>query len=61
MTTRMHPMFVELFLDPPGDLDDEDEARRVRARRARRATRRQVVRASSRGANPPAGAARQRG
>jgi hypothetical protein len=57
----MDPLFVELFLDPPDDLGDEDEARRSRARRARRGTRRQAVRASSRGAQPPAGAGRCRG
>ncbi len=61
MTTRMHPLFVELFLDPPDDLGDEDEARRARARRARRGMRRQAVRASTRGAQPSAGAARRRG
>lgn len=61
--TRMHPMFVELFIDPPDDLSDEDEARRARARRARarRSVRRQAVRASSRGVQPRAGAGRQRG
>jgi hypothetical protein len=54
----MHPLFVELFIDPPDDLDDEDEARRAGARRGMR---RQTVRTSSHGAQPRAGAARQRG
>lgn len=57
MTTRMHPKFAELFLDPPDDLSDEVEARRARAPGARR----QAVRASSRRAQSPADAARPRG
>ena len=36
MTARMHPLFAELFIDPPGDQQDSDETRRARARRVRR-------------------------
>jgi hypothetical protein len=47
MTATMHPLFVELFIDPPGDQEDDEEARRVRRARARRVRRPQVVRAQS--------------
>lgn len=58
MTTRMHPLFVELFIDPPDDLGDDGETRRARARRAHRSARRQTVRASSHAPRPSADAAR---
>jgi len=43
MTARMHPLFAELFLDPDGGQQEDDETRRARAK-ARRARRRQAMR-----------------
>jgi hypothetical protein len=42
MTARMHPLFVELFINPPGDQEDSEETRRARRARARRVRKPQV-------------------
>ncbi len=49
MTARMHPLFVELFIDPPGDQEDSEETRRVRRARARLVRKPQAVRVRSAG------------
>ncbi len=55
MTARMHPLFVELFIDPPGDQEESEETRRARRSRARRVQKAQAVQVRS------AGRARRRG
>jgi hypothetical protein len=44
MTARMHPLFVELFIDPRDDLEETEDTRRARRDRARRARKQQMVR-----------------
>lgn len=49
----MHPMFVQLYLEPNASEDDQDERRR-RADRARRLRSRAAVRVTARDRDPRA-------
>jgi len=48
MTARMHPLFVELFINPSDDPQDDRDARRARARRTRQKAQRVQPRATRR-------------